>query len=785
MSVPPIIVDDNRLAPLAGALVRDCRAAAALGWPEDLVARCVDAVETLIDLTTEPGLAPVRETAMDLYAYLVGIEETSARTELQGLELARLADQLAEALACSLPAGARALPCIDLLSSRDDFPPALAQSFTAAGYALRRFADCGELAAAARVTPGAVMLVETSQLAPACAVLDALAGQVPASGGTVLFGIGPGNRLQAMLQGAEGHADSLDEDDLAARVLELVEAPREQPYRVLVVDDDASSRGYLRLVLEQGGMQVQDCADPREVPARIAEQAPDLLLSDLYMPELDGLSLTLQLRRQPELALLPILLISGEEREQVRFQAIRAGADDFLRKPVRPRVLVAEVRSRIKRARVARRHLPAVTQSAPVTRRGGQLRRGDFLTQLGEAQRHPRGPWQVLLSVKIDQAAELGKRLGQAGAYDLEQAMAERFAELCAAEDAYTLWLEFGFGILVQRDSSEQVAAFAQALCRHVANRPFLVQGAPMDLTVSVGLALPPTGAAAGDPDRWFAAAYAGMSIAHRLGGDRYDGVLSLKHGDMPAERVLIIREFVKNAARGEHIVIEFQPMLPLRSGAGGQYALVTKLRDFRAPLAGIRRDEYLDAAREAGALGMIERTGVFSAFEAIQEERGRGRNTRILVPMDLASLDKAQLGWLSAELRRRRSLADGLVIEIDAGALLAQPTLAEVVAQLKACEVTLSLSEPSGSLASLEHLQQLPVDLLRLPQAAIAGVSPAALSELLAPWRARGRGLIIDHVHNLDNVSQLWELGIDFLQGDALAAAGPRLDYDFMQVSG
>ncbi len=80
-----------------------------------------------------------------------------------------------------------------------------------------------------------------------------------------------------------------------------------------------------------------------------------------------------------------------------------------------------------------------------------------------------------------------------------------------------------------------------------------------------MGVALPPTGAAGGDPDRWFAAAYAGMSIAHRMGGDRHDGVLSASHGDMPAERVLIIREFVKNAAQGEHIVVEYQPMLPLR----------------------------------------------------------------------------------------------------------------------------------------------------------------------------------------------------------------------------
>ena len=48
--------------------------------------------------------------------------------------------------------------------------------------------------------------------------------------------------------------------------------------------------------------------------------------------------------------------------------------------------------------------------------------------------------------------------------------------------------------------------------------------------------------------------------------------------------------------------------------------------------------------------------------------------------------------------------------------------------------------------------------------------------------WRrgARGRGVIVDQVRGLDAVTRLWDLGVDYLQGDALAAAGPRLDFDF-----
>jgi DNA-binding response OmpR family regulator/EAL domain-containing protein (putative c-di-GMP-specific phosphodiesterase class I) len=782
MPPPPPTQADHALTELTAALDRDCRSLVALDWPGELLLRCTNALERLTDDAQDLGQAAIRDAGMDLFAYLVGIEEATTPRPKQGETLLQLVDALADAVARGLPAAHRPVRFVDLVCERSDFPPALALALGEAGFTLRRFSHWGELADAVLRTPGAALLVEAEQLSPACAVLESLSHQLPAAGATVIFGLG-GARLEALLQGASGHAASLDDPSLAARVLELVDVPVADVFRVLVVDDDAQSSRYLRLVLEQGGMQVRECADPRQVPALVAENPPDLLLLDLHMPEVDGLTLTMSLRRQPALALLPILFISGEERESVRFQAIQAGADDFLCKPVRPRALLAEVGSRIKRARLARRQLPAGAAPAPSPRRGGQLRRGDFLAQLGTVQRQPGAGCLALMSIKVDQAADLGKRLGQSGAYELEQAVAARFAELLDDRDAYSIWLEFGFGVLVQRDTSDEVAALAQELCRRVRGRPFVVRGMALDLTLSVGLALPPTGAAGGDTDRWFAAAYAGMSIAHRLGGDRHDGVLTTRHGDMPAERVLIIREFVKEAAHGEHIVVEYQPMLPLRGAVvAGHYAQATKLRDFRAPLAGIRRDEYLDAARDAGALGMIERTSVFNAFETIQEERDYGRNTRILVPMDLASLDRTQMGWLMAELRRRKAIADGLVIELEARPLLANPALADVVRELRDGGIRLSLSEPSGSLALVEKLQDAPVHLLRLPHSAIDGVTPEAFTRLMAPWRERGRGLIIDQVRSLDAVPQLWELGIDFLQGEALAATGPRLDYVFEQ---
>ncbi|MEO8002195.1 MAG: EAL domain-containing protein, partial [Arenimonas sp.] len=271
-------------------------------------------------------------------------------------------------------------------------------------------------------------------------------------------------------------------------------------------------------------------------------------------------------------------------------------------------------------------------------------------------------------------------------------------------------------------------------------------------------------------------------ALAYRLGGNRYDGVLTQEHGSMPAERVMIIREWVKEVAKGQNITIEFQPMLPLHGDGVGLYALDAKLRDYRAPLAGVTRKEYLTLARDAQALSMIDRISLFSAFEAIEEQRARGRDTQVLVPIDLKSITEAQLNWLEAELRRRRGYASGLLIELDATLLLESPELGSIVQRLKDFGILLVLSDDSGGLTRIEALQQFPVTMLRLPFNAVENVPSNTFMALMRPWYASGRSLIVDRVANTDAVAQLWALEIAYLQGDALAASGPRLDYEFVE---
>lgn len=544
---------------------------------------------------------------------------------------------------------------------------------------------------------------------------------------------------------------------------------------VLLVVDDETTRGVLASYLVEQGMRVHTCEGPADALQHLTRKRPHaVLLASSGAPAFAAL-----IRGQAGLEALPILVVAANA-DASTYDAVAAGADDVLSLPIVPEILTAAIRARMARAAMLESNVPTAQDPK---RRSGQLRRGEFLAQLRVALQGTAEPWQVLLALRVDQGKSLAESLGQTGAFELEQAIALRFSSALETGDSHTLWIEFGFGVLAVRETRGQVEWLAAELCRVVAGTPFMVDGKAQPLTLSVGVALTPSGDDAGNPDRWFASAYAAQAIAHRLGGNRSDGVLSRDHGSLPPERVLIIREWVKEAVAGDNVLIEFQPVLPLQGELAGLYSLDAKLRDYRAPLAGVTRREYLGLARDAGALAMIDRMSLFSAFEAIEQERDRGRTTRVLVPLDLATVNDAQLVWLDAEVRRRKAGSDGLIIEFDADMALGRPELVRVVQRLEDHGIVIAISDQSGDLARIGQLQRFPAGLLRLPMAAIESVAAARFGELLGPWRASGRGLIVDHVQGVDAVSRLFDLKVGYVQGDSLAAGGPRLDYEFTQA--
>src|SRR4051795_12334191 len=143
---------------------------------------------------------------------------------------------------------------------------------------------------------------------------------------------------------------------------------------VLVADDDAWILRMVATVLEKRGYSVETAVDGEDALARALVRTPDLLITDVMMPKLDGWALVRQLRSHSELALLPVIFLTALSSEDDRIRGFRLRADDYVTTPFRFEELDLRVAKTLRRTQAAvqetREHL------------GGSGLRGD-LSQVG------------------------------------------------------------------------------------------------------------------------------------------------------------------------------------------------------------------------------------------------------------------------------------------------------------------------------------------------------------------------------------------------------------------
>ena len=123
--------------------------------------------------------------------------------------------------------------------------------------------------------------------------------------------------------------------------------------RILVVDDNSDMRSYVQRLLGTR-WEVDVAEDGQSALESIRKRKPDLMLSDVMMPRLDGFGLIRELRADPALRDLPVILLSARAGEDARIDGLQGGADDYLTKPFSARELIARVTANLAMARLRR-----------------------------------------------------------------------------------------------------------------------------------------------------------------------------------------------------------------------------------------------------------------------------------------------------------------------------------------------------------------------------------------------------------------------------------------------
>jgi DNA-binding NarL/FixJ family response regulator len=145
--------------------------------------------------------------------------------------------------------------------------------------------------------------------------------------------------------------------------------------RILIVDDEPLNVDYLEQELESLGFVTETAADGLEALERVAATPPDLVLLDVMMPGMDGISALRVLKGDPDTRLIPVVLMTALNAVEDRVRGIEAGADDFLSKPVDERELLARIRTALSLKRAIDETVGELrSTSAHLERYGRQVR---------------------------------------------------------------------------------------------------------------------------------------------------------------------------------------------------------------------------------------------------------------------------------------------------------------------------------------------------------------------------------------------------------------------------
>lgn len=390
----------------------------------------------------------------------------------------------------SLGQPAAAATLIYLAGRNQDETEELARQIAYFGYTTAQFRSRAELLAAVdRQMPNVLILDldlqegEQSGIAAAAILHDRYGQALP-----IFFTASASDftlRLAAVRAGGRGYfTRPIDVGLLIDQIDQMTQRVIAEPYTVLIVDDSPLMAEVYALALRAAGMRVVTTTDPLEAPMLLAEQPPDLILLDVYMPGCNGQELAAVIRQQPEYHSIPIVFLSGETDRSAQLAALAQGGDDFLTKPINLEHLVAAISSRIKRARAMRSLMVRDSLTGLFNHSVTQ----DLLIREVARARRSNQPLSVVL-IDIDHFKQVNDRYGHQAGDRVLKSLARLLRQRLRATDLIGRYGGEEFLILMPETRAASAAMVIDSLRERFAHIEHQREGAPLRVTFSAGIA--------------------------------------------------------------------------------------------------------------------------------------------------------------------------------------------------------------------------------------------------------------------------------------------------------
>jgi diguanylate cyclase (GGDEF)-like protein len=534
--------------------------------------------------------------------------------------------------------------------------------------------------------------------------------------------------------------------------------------RVLIVDDDRGMRLALRNVLAQDGYQIEEAENGEQALALCERRLPDLVLMDALMPVMSGFKACARIRKLPEGAHTPVLIITALEDENSIKQAFSAGATDYIPKPVHFAVLRRRV-ARLLDASRAEKHVYQLAYHDTLT---GLPNRVSFRKRLEEAiARSSAGEKLAILFLDLDRFKLVNDTLGHDVGDLLLKAAAERISGCLRAGDMVARLGGDEFTIILENiRSPEVVERIAREICEALSS-PFVFVGQEMYISTSIGIALYPR------DGKDISALIKHADTAMFRAKERGNGFQFYEQGmETGAARRLVMEAALRRALERNEFALCYQPQA---NPATGKLAGFEALIRWHHPERGlVSPTKFIPLAEETGLIIPIGEWVLREACTQTQAWLQRGLGPlQIAVNVSGRQLEKGDLAAKVMAILKETGLPPELLeLEITESVVMQHAeTVIPMFRELRAIGVKLAIDDFGTGYSSLNSLKRFPVDTLKIDRSFICDIATnpddtAILAGIIALARSLRLKVVAEGVETREQEAILKTHWCDLIQG-------------------
>jgi diguanylate cyclase (GGDEF)-like protein len=554
------------------------------------------------------------------------------------------------------------------------------------------------------------------------------------------------------------------------RKLEPVADRFESRDKVLVVDDDRTSRVVLAEALRNNGCNVDEAKDGPEALEICRHCMPDLILMDAIMPGLDGFNLCQKIRQMPYGADIPILIITASESEEAVAMAFSVAATDFIGKPVNVSVIQKRVSHLIASSKTER-YMKQLAYHDALT---GLPNRTSLMQhlQLAINQVKVDGTIFAVLFLDLDHFKVVNDNLGHDAGDLLLKAVSERLLDYLRGEDFIARLGGDEFTIVLQAVKSLQaVETVARQIC-DLLSQPFMFMRREILITTSIGISVfPDDGKEISDLLKHAdSAMFSAKNIRNHF--------CFYKPGmeTEVSQRLELQRDLRRSFDRDE-LRLYYQPKMDSKTGSLlGAEALLR----WQHPTKGlIGPDEFIEVAEGSDLIVKINQWVLANGISKLSTWLSQGYKLSLSINVSLSAPKLENLyDEISALLHLHSLPNDLLELEITERALIYElDSISQQLSKIRQLGIKIALDDFGNGHSSLHHLKKLPVDVLKIDQIFIRDIESseddyAIVESIVFLAEKLGVQTVAEGIENEGQRKILIDLNCDSFQGHLVSEA-------------